>query len=488
MTSITEPVGGERVTPSPPVHRGPRLSTLFSIGFALGGLALGIRRLNDNSFMWHWRTGRLILDSGIPRHDSYSYSAPGVKWVAQSWLAELFYGLADRFAGPFGIRVLCAVIGLTVGYLLFFVARYGTRDCLRAGALAALTMVTMVNVWSARPLMFGILAMLVLVVIVEAPTTWIARRPVISLPVVMWLWANTHGTFAIGFGYLVLHLIGRALEGHPPTRGRERELAIGSAIAAAATFINPYGIDLVLFPLRLMGRSGAVLSDVNEWQSPDFSEVGGIVFAAFLVCTFVVFARQRPGTRDILVTVAFVLLGLYAIRNVGLAAVVILPILGRLVRVDGDARDPQRSMHRVMAAGFVAVALLVVANAAGEPDWDLRAYPKAAYDALENQGLEGRRLFTTDAWGGYVIARAWPDQKVFFDDRYDTYPLELNEDYRKIARLEPGWSETLDHWNVDVVMMPSDHKLVYVLEADPDWQRVYGDTVGVVLVRRTIRS
>jgi hypothetical protein len=466
--------------------RGPRLSTLFTLGFALGGLALGIRRLHDNSFMWHMRTGRFILEQGIPRRDPFSYTASGVEWVAQSWLAELSYGLADRVAGPFGIRVLGAAIGLLVGFLLFFIARYGTGENLRAGALAALTMATLLNVWTERPLMFGILAMLVLVIIVEAPTTWIARHPLITLPVLMWLWANTHGTFAIGFGYLGLHLIGRALEGHAPTRGRELDLAKGSVVAFVATFINPYGIDLVLFPLRLMGRGGQVLNDVAEWQSPNFREVSGMVFAAFLVCTFVLVARKRPGTRDVLVTVVFVLLGLYAIRNVGLTAIAILPILSRLARPELPGPNPRRSLHRAMAAGLGCVAVLLLVNAAAEPDWELREYPVVAYGALADQGLEGRRLFTTDAWGGYVIARAGPDQKVFFDDRYDMYPIAVNHDYTTVARLEPGWYEVLDRYGVEVVMMPRAHKLVYALEGRPEWRRVHDDAVGALFVRRSL--
>ncbi len=93
-------------------------------------------------------------------------------------------------------------------------------------------------------------------------------------------------------------------------------------------------------------------------------------------------------------------------------------------------------------------------HATGERDWNLRAYPVNAFKAIEQQQLEGRRLFTTDAWGGYVIATAWPAQKVFFDDRYDMYPIGLNRDYGTIANLDPGWVQMLDRYNVEVVMSP----------------------------------
>ena len=86
---------------SPPVPataepvREPRggLGLVFSAVFALFGWAVGVSGLSDNSFFWHLRTGEYILDHGIPHHDVFSYTAPGTKWVAQSWLAEVTYAL-----------------------------------------------------------------------------------------------------------------------------------------------------------------------------------------------------------------------------------------------------------------------------------------------------------------------------------------------------------------------------------------------------------
>ena len=77
----------------------PSMADLFTLVFALGGWRSGLSRLSDNSFFWHLRTGRWILDHGIPRRDPYSFSAPGVHWIAQSWLAEALYGVVDRAAG-----------------------------------------------------------------------------------------------------------------------------------------------------------------------------------------------------------------------------------------------------------------------------------------------------------------------------------------------------------------------------------------------------
>src|SRR5207248_5558295 len=101
--------------------------------------------------------------------------------------------------------------------------------------------------WVERPLFFGIVAMVALVYLVELPDSWIGRRPLVFIPLLIWLWANVHGTFELGLAYLGLHLAGRWLDGHAPWRGRERRLLQASGLALVLCFVNPYGVDLVVF-------------------------------------------------------------------------------------------------------------------------------------------------------------------------------------------------------------------------------------------------
>ena len=122
-------------------------------------------------------------------------------------------------------------------------------------------------------------------------------------------------------------------------------------------------------------------------------------------------------------------------------------------------------------------------SAAGQRDYDLHKYPVAAMERMEDERLLGKRMFTTDAWGGYTIWRYWPAQRVFMDDRYDMYPVELVEDYNEIADVKPAWRETLDRWEVEVVLWPKERALTQVLAEDEGWTRVYGDKTAVLYAR-----
>jgi hypothetical protein len=461
--------------------------------FALFGWGVGIERLSDNSFFWHLRTGEYILDHGIPHADIYSYTAPGVKWVAQSWLAEVLYGALDRGFGPFALRVLGGVVGALIGVLAFRLALRLSRERVRAALLTVAALGGLYTLWSERPLLLGVLFLLVLLWVVEVPDSLVGRHPLVSLPILFWLWANVHGTFALGFAYLALHLMGRWFDGAPPEQGRERTLLVGSAIALGATFVNPYGLSLVLFPIDLL-RRGDILRHIVEWASPDFHSVRGQSFILWVVVFAVVLARgaHRVSRRDLTVSIPFLALALWALRNVALAPLVCLPIAARAVAVDpADPRSEESKAgeRRTPLGWALALVLVVVATslgirASGEPNFALKSYPVAAMNAVQHQGLLGKRLLTDDADAGYVILAYYPQQKVFIDDRYDMYPRPVINAFFALEQGAPGWSKRLDHYGVDVIVWNRQKPLAQYLAQDTaHWHRTYRDSDYVVYVR-----
>jgi hypothetical protein len=469
--------------------RSPSLDTLFTAVFAVFGWGVGIERLSDNSFFWHLRTGGLILDSGIPHADPYSYTAEGTRWVAQSWLAEVIYAGIDRAVGPFGIRVFGGLVGVAIAVLAFRLALRLARDRVRAALLTVAALAALYTLWSERPLLLGVLFFVVLLWVVEVPDSLVGRHPWVSLPILFWCWANVHGTFALGFAYLGLHLLGRWLEGHRPwTAGtRERTLVIGSMIAFAACFVNPYGVSLVTFPVDLL-RRGEALKGVIEWSSPDFHSVRGLAFALWVAVFVVVLAkaRHRVGIRDLVVTVPFLLLGFWALRNVAIAPLVCLPVAARAVARDQRSeREPTLRLGWVFAGALAFVALAMGMRASGRADYALDSYPVKAMNAVEEQGLLGTRVLTDDADAGYVILRYGPDQQqVFMDDRFDMFPLPVIRDFTTVNGGSPGWDRVLDEHDVEVVVWGRDRVLSQLLRQSDDWTITHRDADYLVFVRR----
>ena len=472
--------------------RPPSSATLLGLVLALIVWLLELRPLIDNSFLIHLQTGHWILDHRtIPTSDLFSFTAEGVPWVVQSWLASVVYAAVDQAVGPFGLQVLRAATCALITFLVFRLALRLVGDRTRATLLAFAATGMSITVWAERPLLQGVLAMVVLIWVVEIPDSFAGRHPVVVVPPLMWLWANFHGSFALGFAYLGLHLAGRWLDGAPPVRGRERTLLTATGAAVLACLVNPLGLTLLTFPVELVSR-GDTLAHIREWRSPDFHRVMGMLFALWIAVYVVGVARGRDrcSRRDLLVSVVFLLLGLWALRNLVVAPLVGLPVVARACAVAERRPDRRPFLNWVALALFVVLGVTGFAQAAGAKNYDFSTYPVEAMETVDGRGLLGRRLLTIDAWAAYIIHAYWPRQPVFLDDRYDMYPTTLSDDYFALGDGKANWREILDRHHIEVVVWDEDKPLSSLLDLDTaHWERIHradpgGDVRAGVWVRR----
>jgi beta-lactamase class A len=136
-----------------------------------------------------------------------------------------------------------------------------------------------------------------------------------------------------------------------------------------------------------------------------------------------------------------------------------------------------------VAVALLGLGLIWTGQAAGEPNFDTSIYPVTAMRYVEEHGLLGQRLMTDDAWGGYVILKYWPRQKVFVDDRYDMYPRPVLEDFLRFSDADRRWREVLDRNRIDVVVWSAKAPVTQLMEADPGWTVVHRDKKAVVFTR-----
>ena len=182
------------------------------------------------------------------------------------------------------------------------------------------------------------------------------------------------------------------------------------------------------------------------------------MFAVWLAVFVACFAlgRRRPSRRDVVVTVPFLLLAFWAQRNIALSPLVGVAAAARCVAPRRVPRRPTDSpLNRIVAVALLALGSIWTAQAAGEPNFDTPStrWPPCATSTTTACSVSG--LMTDDAWGGYVILKYWPQQKVFVDDRYDMYPRPVLEDFIRFSDADRRWREILDRYRIDVVVWPA---------------------------------
>jgi hypothetical protein len=455
------------------------METLFVATFALLGFRLGARPISDNSMFTHLRTGIDIAQGqGIPRVDVYSWPALGTDWVVQSWFAEWIYGLAYRVGKLELVVFEQAVLMAVLASLIASLARTGAP--LRTALVGSLAVGLGAAYWSPRPLIFGLLCMALLITAVER--RW---QPWVLVPV-LWVWCNSHGSFPLALAWLGARVVGEWLDERRWPADTARYLwwaIVGLAVAA----INPLGPKLLSFAVTL-GDKQDVFRSIVEWRSPNFQTTTGLFTLACLGGALVILSRQRTRWADLLPTIGFVALGLIAVRNVPVAAVVIAPALGRALAVATPAKQAAASNRLHLGfLGVIAVAMVIFAvGIARERPLAVASYPVRASTYLDQNRLldAPHRIAHQDVVGNYLVLRFGRGARVFIDDRYDMYPIELSKEYEKLLRATPGAAEILDRRKVDVVLWDRRQPLVALLRASGKWVTVYRDGDWVVL-RRT---
>src|SRR4029079_1796541 len=117
----------------------------------------------------------------------------------------------------------------------------------------------------------------------------------------------------------------------------------------------------------------------------------------------------------------------------------------------------------------VIAGLMVCAQQgrAGAQQWidahfDTTRFPVQAVDAMVQRNIRAP-VFAPDSWGGYLIYRLYPQNKVFVDDRHDLYGEQFLKDYLKTLRLTPEWADFLNQRRVKWVLVPAESALANML-------------------------
>lgn len=450
------------------------LSTLLGACAALVGAGIGARRLDDNSFLTHLATGRLMLEDGIVRTDAFTWTSAGEPLVVQSWLASLAYAVVEDLGGLGGVRLL---MGLTAAGLAAVVwALTGQARSLSSRLLVLMPSLWIgLRVWNERPLLLGLLCL--------AGILWWSERG--GSPrmhgVVGAFWINVHGSWPLG---LVL-LVGRWLGSRADDDGSQSKCDRGNlgwlvGGMAAGGFLNPYGPNLLWFPFRLLAERNT-LRHVSEWKASDFASPWTQLFLILVGVAMLV--SRRVGLRLVVPAVVFVIAALLSARNIAPAVIVMTPLLASGMP-ELPSPPPERTSGAIRAAfGAVVVAMVIIVSAVPGPHTDLRRYPVAAIDAMESDGRSpvGGRAVHQDFVGNYLGFRFGPVGAAWIDDRVELHDASLIEDYLLLLRGGPGWDEVIGQIDPDVVLWERDRVLVELLLA-AGWTVDWSDDDWMVLV------
>lgn len=437
-----------------------------------------LRALQDYDYFWHLATGRWIHEHGaLPRTDPFGAASDPGPWINGEWL---FQWLVYPLHAAFGANGIVAARALFLGVLFTLLLGYTARESKSLGlALGVCTFAWFAAVWafSERPATFaaGLAVTAVWLTLGEPAPRRIAAYALLTI-----VWINFHPSA------LLAPVI--AIIGWPSVRR-----AVMAGVSAVALLVNPYGIEAILAPPRLVHWVTTGPFRNIEWQpAMPWTHPPLYVMIALGLAAFGFDRERRRHLPNLVLLLLFSALAIRFLRNHGLFyatwPMVIAPMLPPLT----DLR-----LQRIAGGAAFAFLLFFAATHRIRIGLDEEKLPVRAAAQLQASHPRGN-IFAASQYGGYLIWTFYPERRVVNDGRNELYHAFLTE-YAAARRDSRAWRQLLDKYRVgaalvnhepplpltdartgQVVLVPSDRAFF----PRSRWQLVGEDEAALAFVRR----
>lgn len=491
---------------------------VFIIMFLLMAL---FPRLEDPDFYWHLKTGEYIVSTwSLPQYDIFTYSNYGHRWVLSEWLSQVIFYYLYRVAGFGGVGFFVALIYASCWYVNYTTCNSVLKD--EGKAIVVTLLFCSFMGWVApRPHVFTFLFFSFFIRQLFLFKYQKSERWLVFIPFGMAIWANLHGGFFIGLVLMLVFVVAEWVRllwsgvENLDDLSRMKKISIYVALGFLATAINPDGYHYWRYPYDAIVSSGDT-NIIVEWQSPDFHV---LFFQYFLIMVFIfflcmVYSIKRPDLTELSIPLIFAGGAFVSVRNLPLAALAMSPFFAvflkglslKAVLLDGYRwRGPHSEevgrLWRVLAEGNKQIGgsenainwvllimslifiFLLYPSRKEKIDASIESHlpVKAASFILDNK-IQGR-MFNTYHFGGYLIFRLHPWQRVFIYGRTDIYRDGFMSEYLDMNRGKERWRELFDKNNIDYVVCESSAPLRQLLLVEGGFKMVFNDGGHSILLR-----
>ena len=507
---------------------------LLSLFFLKGLISL------DPDFGWRIKAGEYYWNNGIPKTDIFSYTMPNFPWVDHAWGISLIFYLINNLLGyPVLVFLMSLLLFATILVLSKSVLKYDFSKTLHDKLIFVLhsryfPLVLKPKLKSAFPfsffplilatsiflLFFGVRAQIVSWFMFSVLVYWvfderIFNRIKLFLPAFFLIWANLHGSFALGIVFLFLYLFFKLFKNR---KVFVSDIFLGS-FSFIATFINPYGMG-VWREAWSSASDPKLRWSIAEWM-PALTMFD--LAMVFLICLSLVLIWKYKKKYTYFELFVFLFLFIQTIlsrRQLPLWTIFTLPLIARgLYYFVGDLKKIKKGVLRfvnVYRVAWIISFFIFLFQSYFSLD-DARAispakfYPVSAVNYL-HENLPDGEIFSDYGWGGYLIMNL-SQKQVFIDGRMPSWRWDPEgvkdlsgafDTYNEILKGDIDYKDIFDKFNIGTVLVrkasdrpknpfyekvhdflvlfgweKNDFGLLNALE-DDGWKKVYEDDVSVI--------
>jgi hypothetical protein len=445
------------------------------------------RPVAPNDYWWYIRIGDEIVEThSVPATESFSYTEAGAPKINHSWLASLLFSAFNSVGGiHISLLAVALLVALTYAMLWFLMLDSGIDVRWASFLLILIEIPSSIN-WAMRPQIFtyplfvGSLYILWQWEKHEKNYLW-------GLPVLMWLWANLHGSFILGFVLAgSVFLLGK---------GDKKKLFFILLAMVLATLINPRGIgawEFVLFGMT----NPSVREFATEWMPPINKGIQvNLLFAWYLFFMLLVgLSSRKLSWLEWSWVLGFGWMALSVSRYDIWFLFIVAPLSAFLL--SGIVQEKAEKSHKEQPAVNTLLGLIIFGTAflffpSVRTVW-IEDAPSVYSDTTPLEATAWLRahpeipdpIWAELAFESYLVY-ALPERPVWIDPRFEVYSPEHWQDYVDVSNASWHWEDILTKNKINTLLVSKAKQpgLILALKDSTNWQEIYADNLSLIFIR-----
>lgn len=387
-----------------------------------------ICKIYDGDMYFLIATGREILDNGIPHTNVWTIDQPS-GFISQQWLYAVFIALADKV----GYVGFTALVGVQFGVLLFLLNHFfnlkGINKYVKWLCIAAVVFYSQIYLFSTRPELITMILLLAECIALEHFHKSNRWQWLILLPVTMLAEMNFHGSmwpmhYAILLAYMVpsFYLPGT---NDVSMYKQWKPIALFTLLMTGIMFVNPYGLDGVMYIIKSFKANTFAYVDIQEIASPIFLSASGLTIMLGITFIFLCHKLKTLDSTAANIALGFIALCTYALRH-NMFSIFIMAFLLRCLAVSIQTlpkfdwkKDVKNNVIPVMVLGVFVFGVSCLSSFASVFTAESSDGLTDIYEYIAEDYNEDTHIFTGFNNGAYFEWKGF--RNVYMDARPELY-------------------------------------------------------------------
>lgn len=451
----------------------------------------------------HILLGNIILHSGIvSKINLLSYAFGSYPFINSHWLSEVIFYIVDSFSGINGIILLTTLLGVLSFLIVYFLAIKNAKISLKntffVNLIALFYVFAFSERTSIRPEIFSYLLTSIFIYILYKNREKHTKLIFLLIPLEV-LWVNLHIYFVIGITLVAIFLAEEIFKNRKNLKilandNKTKTLLIVFLGVVLCSFINPNFYKGAIYPLIYSNNYGTtIFENLDLFSANLLPSPSPTLFVTDFLIIFVIFSLifGKKSFLDIVLASVFILLGVYAIRNIPIFLLVTFPlVIERIKNVEFFEKRTLTLITIVIFAAFSYILLNRIFDL--RTAWADNSYSREkALDFYVQNKINGP-IYNNFEIGSYIAYRLFPKEKPFIDERPEAYPKDFLSNTYPLIESNSAYFALYDskyQFNSAIITyyigLPGAFTSIKNLIEDPKWKLIFVNDRVLIFVKNT---